>query len=110
MSFLFGADDVRSSEIFVHFVCWVHVFGKGFHKRYGLKTVHRTVFFTPFRFPFRFDKKIKAPLLGALIFLERMMGIEPTRSAWKAEVLPLNYIRLSATVIIISLFRCIVKC
>ena len=25
--------------------------------------------------------------------LERMMGIEPTRSAWKAEVLPLNYIR-----------------
>ena len=29
--------------------------------------------------------------------VERMMGIEPTRSAWKAEVLPLNYIRLSAT-------------
>ena len=28
-------------------------------------------------------------------FVERMMGIEPTRSAWKAEVLPLNYIRLS---------------
>ena len=28
-------------------------------------------------------------------FMERMMGIEPTRSAWKAEVLPLNYIRLS---------------
>ena len=24
--------------------------------------------------------------------LEQMMGIEPTRSAWKAEVLPLNYI------------------
>lgn len=24
------------------------------------------------------------------------MGIEPTRSAWKAEVLPLNYIRISA--------------
>lgn len=22
------------------------------------------------------------------------MGIEPTRSAWKAEVLPLNYIRI----------------
>ena len=23
------------------------------------------------------------------------MGIEPTRSAWKAEILPLNYTRLS---------------
>ena len=27
-------------------------------------------------------------------FLERVMGIEPTQSAWKAEVLPLNYTRL----------------
>ena len=26
--------------------------------------------------------------------LERVMGIEPTRSAWKAEVLPLNYTRV----------------
>ena len=26
--------------------------------------------------------------------LERVMGIEPTRSAWKADVLPLNYTRL----------------
>jgi hypothetical protein len=26
-------------------------------------------------------------------FLERVMGIEPTSSAWKAEVLPLNYTR-----------------
>jgi hypothetical protein len=25
--------------------------------------------------------------------LERVMGIEPTYSAWKAEVLPLNYTR-----------------
>ena len=35
----------------------------------------------------------KQSLLNELL-LERMMGIEPTRSAWKAEVLPLNYIRL----------------
>ena len=28
--------------------------------------------------------------------MERMMGIEPTWSAWKAEVLPLNYIRKSS--------------
>jgi hypothetical protein len=26
--------------------------------------------------------------------LERVMGIEPTPSAWKAEVLPLNYTRM----------------
>ena len=25
--------------------------------------------------------------------MERVMGIEPTTSAWKAEVLPLNYAR-----------------
>jgi hypothetical protein len=29
-----------------------------------------------------------------LIKVERVMGIEPTLSAWKAEVLPLNYTRL----------------
>jgi hypothetical protein len=27
--------------------------------------------------------------------MERAMGIEPTLSAWKAEVLPLNYARNS---------------
>ena len=30
---------------------------------------------------------------GAL-FLERVMGIEPTQPAWKAGVLPLNYTRM----------------
>ena len=28
--------------------------------------------------------------------LERMTGIEPALSAWEAEVLPLNYIRVAA--------------
>ena len=32
-----------------------------------------------------------------LLKLERVMGIEPTPSAWKAEVLPLNYTRLTLT-------------
>ena len=32
----------------------------------------------------------RAPTLN----LERVMGIEPTQSAWKAEVLPLNYTRI----------------
>ena len=27
--------------------------------------------------------------------LERVMGIDPTTSAWKAEVLPLNYTRIN---------------
>ena len=27
--------------------------------------------------------------------MERVMGIEPTSSAWKAEVLPLNYTRMN---------------
>ena len=30
------------------------------------------------------------------LYMERVMGIEPTSSAWKAEVLPLNYTRLSS--------------
>ena len=29
-----------------------------------------------------------------LSLMERVMGIEPTQSAWKAEVLPLNYTRI----------------
>ena len=29
-----------------------------------------------------------------IVYVERVMGIEPTQSAWKAEILPLNYTRL----------------
>jgi hypothetical protein len=29
-----------------------------------------------------------------MVIMERVMGIEPTTSAWKAEVLPLNYTRI----------------
>src|SRR5476649_2383762 len=32
------------------------------------------------------------------IHMERVMGIEPTPSAWKTEVLPLNYTRLSCRI------------
>lgn len=31
------------------------------------------------------------------MWAERVMGIEPTLSAWKAEVLPLNYTRFQKT-------------
>jgi hypothetical protein len=34
-------------------------------------------------------------LLNPSRLVERVMGIEPTPSAWKAEVLPLNYTRLN---------------
>ena len=35
--------------------------------------------------------------------LERVMGVEPTRPAWKAGILPLNYTRISATLDMIPL-------
>ena len=31
------------------------------------------------------------------IKMERVMGIEPTRPAWKAGILPLNYTRIAIT-------------
>ena len=37
--------------------------------------------------------RLSRPLLGPL-GLERVTGIEPALSAWEAEVLPLNYIRV----------------
>ena len=44
------------------------------------------------------DPRLRRPLLYPTelldhMKLERAMGIEPTTSAWKAEVLPLNYTR-----------------
>ena len=41
------------------------------------------------------------------VFLERVMGVEPTRPAWKAGILPLNYTR--GTVFIVSLRDVFVK-
>ena len=37
--------------------------------------------------------------------LERVMGIEPTRPAWKAGILPLNYTRISTYSGTVSLYR-----
>tara|TARA_Y100000389_G_scaffold202620_1_gene248437 strand:+ start:1309 stop:1440 length:132 start_codon:yes stop_codon:yes gene_type:complete len=37
--------------------------------------------------------------------MERVMGIEPTLAAWKAEVLPLNYTRLKLKLYILFLDR-----
>ena len=41
--------------------------------------------------------------------VERVMGIEPTRPAWKAGILPLNYTRIR-DLNIISQMRYLVKC
>ncbi len=38
-------------------------------------------------------RKCSTPELRGPSSLERVMGVEPTPSAWKAEVLPLNYTR-----------------
>ena len=43
-------------------------------------------------------------LLLAIKPVERVMGIEPTSSAWKAEVLPLNYTRHSASSLLFTAF------
>ena len=47
------------------------------------------------RVPFpnhHFNKNI--PPFGRIFLLERVMGLEPTISAWKANVLPLHYTRM----------------
>ena len=36
----------------------------------------------------------KASIMEAWYYMERVTGIEPAWSAWKAEVLPLNYTRV----------------
>lgn len=36
----------------------------------------------------------RSPGKPGLLFSERVTGIEPAPSAWKAEVLPLNYTRV----------------
>lgn len=37
---------------------------------------------------------MQARIYFNLTFMERMMGVEPTLSAWEANVLPMNYIRM----------------
>ena len=42
-----------------------------------------------------YPAELQAPVCPIrTIFLERVMGIEPTQPAWKAGVLPLNYTRI----------------
>src|SRR5690606_12955757 len=48
---------------------------------------------------FLFSPKTKNPLRGKGFQMERVMGIEPTTTAWKAVVLPLNYTRVPFMVV-----------
>jgi hypothetical protein len=50
-------------------------------------------------YKFLSTKKGRVPKKGSalLLCMERVMGIEPTRPAWKAGVLPLNYTRMAVT-------------
>jgi len=53
---------------------------------------------TPIRGAQRLNRKEKTLAqqgFQVVVSLERVMGIEPTLSAWKAEVLPLNYTRIN---------------
>ena len=38
----------------------------------------------------------------SILAMERVMGIEPTLSAWEADALPLSYTRLFPTILIAS--------
>ena len=38
-------------------------------------------------------------LMTPTVFLERVMGVEPTRPAWKAGILPLNYTRRTFSIL-----------
>ena len=49
-------------------------------------------------------KKRKCCFFSISVFLERVMGIEPTYLAWKASVLPLNYTRIYDCVKVDSLY------
>jgi hypothetical protein len=40
------------------------------------------------------DSNKMSLVILTLLCMERVMGIEPTYSAWKADVLPLNYTRM----------------
>ena len=64
----------------------------------GIKTALRLVMPTAVRALPGSIPYINAVLGSELIktlnkFMERVMGIEPTQSAWEADVLPLNYTR-----------------
>ncbi len=48
-----------------------------------------------------FSYAITQVLQLVLVMVERVMGIEPTSSAWEAEVLPLNNTRFAQNRIII---------
>ena len=41
-----------------------------------------------------YPAELKIHILKHLCFMERVLGIEPRYSAWKADILPLNYTRI----------------
>jgi hypothetical protein len=47
-------------------------------------------------------KRFWREALCFLYQLERVMGIEPTHSAWEADILPLNYTRMKHSAIILA--------
>ncbi len=57
---------------------------------------HRRRRFHP---PARVDLVEKPTSRNLSVFLERVMGVEPTRPAWKAGILPLNYTRITEFII-----------
>ena len=54
------------------------------------QTVHRTVCYCSFFDSHKYKEKEKPHLKARFLFLERVMGIEPTRPAWKAGILAIE--------------------
>lgn len=76
----FGADNVNQS--FASAVCFAIICPFCCRKRWTMWV----------RFPqINIQKRgLKQP---SFLYMERIMGIEPTSSAWEADILPMNYIR-----------------
>ena len=65
---------------------------RGTRKRYTVSFPPLAGTFPSSPLNFNFNKNI--PPFGRIFLLERVMGLEPTISAWKANVLPLHYTRV----------------
>ena len=60
-----------------------------------LRFFNRQARFPLIRMTGRSERKARRAICQAGFLMERMMGVEPTLSAWEAGVLPMNYIRIS---------------
>ena len=86
----------RVMGLSAHFAAWLGsaLPARALHSLPGAgKGVTGAFSYPPFESP-QFQFQQKYPPFGRIFLLERVMGLEPTISAWKANVLPLHYTRV----------------